>query len=153
MKTITEILFNAMKKTALAFCFIAFVVNANAQSNAVSYTLDDRDRMIRVEVEQKALRNEMNVKFEAMNVKFEAMNMKFEAMDSKIQVLYWGFGIMITLMLFLFGYIVLDRKTGLKPLEKQVSEIKISNEKIISIIKERAKTDNAFKELLKHVAL
>ncbi len=149
-----------MKKFIISFfvlCF--FAINTNAQSNAVPYTLDDRDRMIRLEVEQNALRNEMNAlrnemnaKFDAINTKFEAQNDKFEAIDSKIQVLYWGFGIMITLMLFLFGYIVFDRKTGLKPLEKQVNEIELSNNKIISIIKERAKTDNVFKELLKNAA-
>ena len=137
----------------LALCNPFAINETYANEQEVPYTLADRDRLIRVEADQKALRNEMNAKFDGVDAKFEAMNAKFEAMDSKIQVLYSGFGIMITLMLFLFGYIVFDRKTSMQPLQQQVFELKLSNEKIISIIKQRAETDNGFKELLKRVAL
>lgn len=138
-----------------------------AQTVEVPFTLEDRDRIIRTEQKVESLRNEMNArfegvdqkfdgmnqKFEGMNQKFEAMNQKFEAMDKKIEVLYWGFGIVITLILFLFGYIIFDRKTGIKVLERETNEMKISHKQLIFVLKEYAKENPKLADLLKNASL
>ena len=131
-----------------------------AQTVEVPFTLEDRDRIIRTEQKVESLRNEMNArfegvdqKFEGMNQKFEAMDKKFEAMESKIEVLYWGFGIVITLILFLFGYIIFDRKTGIKVLERETNEMKISHKQLIFVLKEYAKENPKLADLLKNASL
>ena len=40
---------------------------------AVPYTLEDRDRLIRVESEQKELRNELNTRFESIDKRFKLL--------------------------------------------------------------------------------
>jgi len=124
-----------------------------AQTIEVPFTLEDRDRIIRTEQKVESLRNEMNARFEGVDQKFEAMNQKFEAMDKKIEVLYWGFGIVITLILFLFGYIIFDRKTGIKVLERETNEMKISHKQLIFVLKEYAKENPKLADLLKNASL
>lgn len=124
-----------------------------AQTVEVPFTLEDRDRIIRTEQKVESLRNEMNARFEGINQKFEAIDSKFDAMDKKIDVLYWGFGIVITLILFLFGYIIFDRKTGIKALERETNEMKISHKQLIFVLKEYAKENPKLAELLKNASL
>ncbi len=45
MKTLTKILLETMKKAALAFCFLAFAINANAQNNAQTNALDEKAKI------------------------------------------------------------------------------------------------------------
>ncbi len=137
-----------------------------SQSKEVPFTLDDRDRIMRTEVELKSLRNEMNTKFDAIDSKFDAINRKFDAIDSKfdaidskfdainskLDVLYWGFGIVITLILFLFAYIIVDRRKTIKPLEQDVAVVKYRQDNLSTVIKEFAKKDKSFAEALKKVA-
>ncbi len=92
-------------------------------------------------------------KFEAIDQKFEALDHKFDAIDSKIDILYWGFGIVITLILFLFGYIVFDRRTNIKPVEQDISIIKHRQNNLSKAIHELAQIDKKFAEAIKKVAL
>jgi len=129
---------------------------------------------MRTEVEVGSLRKEMNSrfegidskfdainsrfdaidsKFEAIDSKFEAIDSKFEALNSKLDGLYWGFGIVITLVLFLFGYIIFDRRATIKPLEQDVSIIKYRQDNLSKVINEFAKKDKGFAEAMKRVAL
>jgi hypothetical protein len=55
------------------------------------------ERLIRLEEELKALRIEMNLRFEAQrkesDAKFEAINARFEALDKRLTFLQWLIGI------------------------------------------------------------
>jgi hypothetical protein len=66
------------------------------------------ERLIRLEEELKALRIEMNLRFEAQrkesDIKFEAINARFEALDKRLNFLQWLIGIGIA---FLAGLITL----------------------------------------------
>ena len=136
-----------MKRVILSIITILYItLQGFTQSREVPFTLDDRDRIIKTEQKVESLRNEMITRF-------EAIDHKFEAMDNKIEVLYWGFGIMITLILFLFAYIVIDRKTGVKLLEKQVYKINSSQERLIEAVYDFAKENPRFAESLRKVAL
>ncbi len=142
-----------MRKTGLIILFFALTLSAFPQSQEVPFTLEDRDRIMRTEEKVQSLRNEMNTKFEAMDSKFEAMDTKFEAMDSKIETLYWGFGIMIALMLFLFGYIIWDRRTALNPIQNKTVNLEERLNKIEFAYREQAKNDQGFAEILRHTGL
>ncbi len=128
-----------MKK--LVFVILLFVVAMQVfpQPQEVSFTLDDRDRIMRTEQKLESFRNEMNT--------------KFEAVDSKIETLYWGFGIMIALMLFLFGYIVWDRRTALNPVQSKTMALAEKVTKIEFVYRQQAQKDSGFAEILRHAGL
>lgn len=149
-----------MKKTGFIILFFIAMLQATPQSQQVNFTLEDRDRIMRTEERVQSLRNEINAKFEfldakfgAIDTKFEAIDTKFEAMDSKIETLYWGFGILITLMLFLFGYIIWDRRTALNPIQNKTASLEERMNKIEFTYREQAKKDPVFAEILKNAGL
>jgi hypothetical protein len=124
--------------------------------------------------EMESLRNEMNARFEAVDQgfvaidqrfvaidqrfvaidqRFEAIDQRFEALESKIETLYWGFGILIAIMLFLFGYIVWDRRTALNPVQTKTMSLEERVTKLEMISKQQASKDPDFAELLRHAGL
>jgi hypothetical protein len=135
-----------MKKLIVIFIFSALAFQAFPQSREVPFTLDDRDRIMRTEERIESLRNEMNTKF-------EVVDQRFETMESKFDTLYWGFGILIALMLFLFGYIVWDRRTALNPIQTKTSNLEERLSKLEFISRAQAKKDPVFAELLKQAGL
>ena len=142
-----------MKKVVFVVLLFFIALQTFPQSQEVSFTLEDRDRIMRTEEKLVSFRNEMNTKFDAVDTKFEAMDTKFEAMDSKIETLYWGFGILIALMLFLFGYIVWDRRTALNPVQNKTMTLDERVNKIEFVYREQAQKDPGFAEILRHAGL
>lgn len=135
-----------MKKAGLIILFFIAMLQATPQSQQVNFTLEDRDRIMRTEERIQSLRNEMNTKFGAIDTKFEAI-------DSKIETLYWGFGILIALMLFLFGYIIWDRRTALNPVQNKTLSLEERMSKIEFVTREHAKINPGFAEILKNAGL
>ena len=74
---------------------------AQEQQVVVPYTLADRDRGIRTETKLESLETKMDVKFEAVNERFD--------------YLFWLIGVVVALNLFILGYTIWDRRTGLQP--------------------------------------
>ena len=128
-----------MKTIGLILMFFVLVLQAKPQSQQVNFTLEDRDRIMRTEERVQSLRNEMNT--------------RFEAMDSKIETLYWGFGILIALMLFLFGYIIWDRRTALNPIQNKTLSLEERINKLEFMNREQAKINPGFAEILRNAGL
>ena len=128
-----------MKKVVFVILLFVVAMQVFPQPQEVSFTLDDRDRIMRTEQKLESFRNEMNT--------------KFEAVDSKIETLYWGFGIMIALMLFLFGYIVWDRRTALNPVQNKTMALAEKVTKIEFVYRQQAQKDSGFAEILRHAGL
>jgi len=139
-----------MKKIGLIILFFVTVLQVVPQSQQVSFTLEDRDRIMRTEEKLEAFKNEMNIKLESQR---NEMNTRFESIDSKIETLYWGFGILIALMLFLFGYIVWDRRTALNPIQNKTLSLEERLSKIEFITREQAKNDPVFSQILRNAGL
>ena len=135
-----------MKKVVFVILLFVVALQVFPQPQEVSFTLDDRDRIMRTEQKLESFRNEMNAKFDAIDTKFEAV-------DSKIETLYWGFGIMIALMLFLFGYIVWDRRTALNPVQNKTMALAEKVTKIEFVYRQQAQKDSGFAEILRHAGL
>ena len=147
-------------KSLITILFIIFSTSLFAQEE-VPFTLEDRDRLIRLEAEQKALRNEMNALRNEMNARFESIENEFgtklESQQSQIDDLKimfrWGFSILITLMLFILGYIIWDRRTALHPLKESLEKEKIEIDKIKSTLKEMGESDQKIAEIMRRVGL
>ena len=99
----------------------------------------------------------MNTRFESMDVKFESMNVKFESQQLQINDLktmfVWGFGILISLMLFTLGYTIWDRRTALNPVQKTTISLREKVNNIENILKKEAATNTRFAEILRTYGL
>ena len=123
-------------KYSVIFLILIFSITSMAQSNentAISFTLGDRDRIMRTEQTlisfQKntnerfeSLRNELNAKFENIDVKFEGINDKFEGINDKFESQQKQLDNMYVLLFFilgsimsLIGFVIYDRRTAIKP--------------------------------------
>ncbi len=156
----SSLLLSNMKKLLTIIILLGLVFQALAQTREVPFTLDDRDRIMRTEERVESLRNEMNAKFEAVETKFEALETKIQALETKIDAvnskfepLYWAFGILITLMFFILGFIIWDRRTALNPIQHKTQTIEDRMNKLENVYREQAKKDPAFAELLKIAGL
>ncbi len=69
-----------MKKVVFVILLFVVALQVFPQSQEVSFTLDDRDRIMRTEQKLESFRNEMNTKFDAIDTKFEAVDSKIETL-------------------------------------------------------------------------
>lgn len=146
------------------------VVQAQEQQ-IVPYTLADRDRLIRLEAEMGSLRNEMgslrnetgslrnemNSLRSEMNSLRNEMNARLDSQQKQIDDLktlfFWGFSITITLIIFLLGYTIWDRRTALKPALTQAEEANNKAKSLTTILREYARTHPDLAEILKTYGL
>ena len=122
----------------MSFCLLLLTFNNFAQPNSVPYTLEDRDRNIRMEERLNSLEKSLNERINSTNerinslentmmVKFDSQQQQINDIKLSIQdfrnLFYWAFGIMITLMLFLFGFIIWDRRTTTEPIREHTQSL------------------------------
>jgi len=117
-------------------------IQTDAETVEVPFTLEDRDRLIRLEVEQKALRNEMNIRFESVDRRFESLQ---KQIDHIITLIYFILGAIVAL----FGYLLYDRRTTLYPIKRKTEELEEKNTIIINVLKKQAKGNKQLTEILK----
>lgn len=142
-----------MKKIIIIAVIGLLIYNANAQTKEISYTLDDRDRLIRVEEQIKALNDKMDARFEAvdakfgaMDAKFGAMDAKFEAMDDKINKLYTLIYFVLGGIFGLIGLILWDRRSYIKPVKEDINQIR-------QVLRKYAETNPELKDILNKAAI
>jgi len=126
--------------------FVFWVVLTYSQTKEVPFTLDDRDRIIKTEQKIESLRNEMNIRFEAMETKFESQQLQLNDLKT---LFYWGFGIIITLIIFMMGYMIWDRRTALNPVREKTFSLSNRTDKLENALIELSKTDNKLAEILR----
>jgi hypothetical protein len=115
----------------------------------VPFTLDDRDRLIRLEAEQKALRTEMDAKFEGVYNQFNS--------------LYWALSLLIGLVIINLGYTIWDRRTAIHPIKEKLKDLEkdkdeidkkmVEVDKIKAALKEMGESDQKIAEILKRTAM
>lgn len=149
-----------MKKIIAISIFIIASFQLFSQSTEVPFTLEDRDRIIKLEEKVnsnnekiESLRNEMNAKFEGIDNRFDAMESRFDAMESRFEGIYWMLGIIVTIVLFTLGYMIWDRRTALYPVQQKSFEHEERLRKLEHVAKEQAKKDPSFAELLRVAGL
>jgi hypothetical protein len=133
--------------TTILFLFlIAGELFSQDNNTPVSFTLGDRDRLMRNEQKIDALRTEMNVRFESVDKQFVSVNDRIS--DVKEQM-----GFITTLLMFvlgglmsLIGFVIYDRRTAIKPVQR-------SQEKIEDILVEYSKKHPDLREILKNAGI
>ena len=94
----------------------------NAWAKDVPYTLEDRDRLVRVEtkIEQIDKRFEqIDKRFEQIDKRFEQIERRFERLEN---VMMWGFGLLFTTMVGMVGFVLWDRRTAVAPVARAMKE-------------------------------
>ncbi len=157
-----------MKRIAiLLFLFTLSMGFSFAQQQEVPYTLADRDRIIRVEAGQEALRNEMNSLRNEMNslrnemnslrneidAKFGTIEVKIQALESRMDYLFYLIGMIFALLLFMLGYLIWDRRTALNPVRMDVELLKRENENMKTILRTYSEKVPQLKEILRNAGI
>ena len=136
----------ALSLSKCAFLILFFTNISFSQSNPVSFTQEDRDRIIRTETK-------LDEKFKQAEDRSNQMQKQIDEVKADIK---WYFGILIGAMFMLFGFILWDRRTFIKPFQTRVDEVEIEVKKekgktqnLTEALRELAKTDSKLAEILK----
>ncbi|MBI4648620.1 MAG: hypothetical protein HY738_19055 [Bacteroidia bacterium] len=128
----------------------------------VTFSQADRDRIIRME----AILEQHEKRFEQIERRFEQVDRRFEQIDRRFEELRtdmntrfgWLIALFTTMMIFTIGFALWDRRTMIRPFETKVKKIEIAIEevkeekmanKILTALRELAKTDNKLAEVLR----
>ncbi|MDO9288838.1 MAG: hypothetical protein Q7T83_08600 [Thermodesulfovibrionales bacterium] len=123
----------------LAAILIVSFTAVNAFAKNVSFTQDDRDRLIRVEEGLKAV-----------NQRIDDTNKRI---DELRDFMLWGFGILFAGMMTLIGFVLWDRRTALAPAIRKNKELEEREDRIEKALREYAKKEPGLAEVLKNLGL
>lgn len=110
---------------------------------------------------------DMNRRFEDVNKRFEQVDKRFEQVDKRLDEMSatnrMFFGFVMSTLLALFGYIVWDRRTLMKPLDKRLltleRELDIGGtegtkvSRLVKTLRELSQEDEKVAKVLKHFHL
>jgi hypothetical protein len=133
----------SMRRTIILVALLNVLIVSLAYGKEISFTQDDRDRLIRLEEGQKSLEKRM----------MEGQNSLQRQIDDLKAFMLWGFGILFGGMGILIGFVIWDRRTALAPVIKSNRELEIREERIERALKELAEKDHNVAEALKHAGL
>jgi hypothetical protein len=128
-----------------------------------------KDRELLIELKMKML--EIDRRFEQIDKRFEQIDKRFDQVDKRFEqgdkrsdgierrlerlesVMMWGFGLLFSSMLGLFSFVLWDRKTALSPAIRKSRELEEREELLEKALKEYAKIEPRFAEILKTLRL
>ena len=135
--------------TLLLLVFPGQRVWAQEQQVVVPYTLADRDRAILIEAKISILES----KISSLDVRFESIDKQFMYQQKQIDdiktLFYWGFGILITLLIFMLGYMIWDRRTAMQPALEQAAKAHENSRNLILTLREYSKKHADLAEILR----
>ena len=127
----------------------------------VSFTQEDRDRIIRLEIKVEEGLKGVNRRIDDINKRIDDTNKRIEEglksvnqrIDELRDFMLWGFGILFGGMGLLIGFVIWDRRTALAPAIRKNKELEEREEKLERALKELAEKDQKVAEILKHIGL
>ena len=130
----------ALEFVCMIFLFL-FNLPALAQEQqvVVPYTLADRDRAILTEAKISAFEARLELRFESQQRQLDDIKTLF----------YWGFGILISLFIFMLAYMIWDRRTAMKPALEQASKALENNRTFLTMLREYSKKHPDLAEILR----
>jgi len=133
-----------MKKMLLIMVVMAIMGNALfAYARDISFTQEDRDRIIRLEEGQKFLQRQID------DLKISTQRQ----FDNLYTLILWGFGILFGGMGMLMGFVLWDRRTALAPAIKKNKELEERGDLLEKALKEFAKQEPRLAEVLRTMRL
>ena len=118
-----------MKVKLMCFLFVFCFLNLNGFSvfaEDVSFTLEDRDRLIRLEVTLQEFKDSVDKRFEQIDKRFEQIDKRFEQVDNRFgdmfDFLYILSGIFTALVVVVIGFGYWDRRTMIREARREAIE-------------------------------
>ena len=116
----------------------------------VPYTLEDRDRLIRLETAFREFKESVEKRFEQLDKRFEQIDKRFEAIIAFMWILGSVLGGLVAVTI---GFAVWDRRTALAPAMRRSQALEERTERIERGLRELAQKDPNVAEALRHVGL
>jgi len=149
----TKQLKSTMKKRVLlgiVWAWVFFGSGPPARAEEVPYTLEDRDRLIRVETILQEFKESVDKRIESVDKRINGVDKRIERLET---VMMGGFGLLFTSMIGLVGFVLWDRRTALAPAIRKSRELEEREERIERALRELAQQDPRVAEALKHAGL
>jgi hypothetical protein len=142
------------------FCLL--LVNA-LWAGEGSFTQKDRELLIELKVRMMEIDKrfeQVDKRFEQVDKRFEQVDRRFDQSDKQIErmmsFMWMLAGIFATITVSIMSLLFWDRRTMIRPFEKKVAELEIEicenkeiNHKLRDVLKEYAKRDHKFAEVIK----
>ncbi len=124
--------------------FLSFI--SKAETKEIPYTLDDRDRLLRVEESIQTL----NIRFDDLNSKFDS---RFDSIQKQID---FSNNLMLTLIAGLLGTVIYmwwDRRAANAPLKDAIEDESKKTKNLIKALKEYSDSHPELKTIFDRAAI
>jgi hypothetical protein len=151
---------------------IVLLVPSSVWAKEVPFTLEDRDRLIQLEVTMKELKDSIDKRLmefsDSVDKRFDQMDKRLEefkdSVDKRFDQVDKRFDQMMTFMWILasifgslvavtIGFAIWDRRTALSPVLRHTRELERRDERIERALRILAEKDSRVAEALRHVGL
>jgi len=145
----------------LCFCL---TFSAFGQTKSDNFTADDRKvlselqvKVGQLEVKLDEYQQQTKLQFDHVQKQFDSVQRQFGNIDKRFDnlqtFLYWGFGILISFMGFLLGFVLWDRRSTLAPVTRETEELKKQENKILDVLREYSEKVPELRQLLKKAGI
>jgi len=135
--------------TPFAIAIAIFFSMATSLYAANEFTQKDRELLI----ELKVRIGEIDRRFDQIDKRFEQGDRKSDSIERRLErletVMMWGFGLLFSSMLGMVGFVLWDRRSALAPAIRKSRELEEREDVIEKALKEYAKIEPRFAEILK----
>jgi len=135
-----------LMKILFAALFV-FVICNETFSQKLDYTLEDRERLIRVEEGLKAIQKQIDQRFETIEL---SINRRLDKLNT---FMFWGLGILFIGMLLVVSFTLWYRRSMISPVIKKNQKLLEENKIIKEILREYAQTDEKLLSVAKKFGL
>ncbi|MFN0047997.1 MAG: hypothetical protein ACKVOU_02610 [Cytophagales bacterium] len=139
-----------MKKIYLTLLSSLFAMISFAESKEIAYTVEDRDRLIKLEVRVDEGFKAIEARFDAMDDKFDG---KFETLQKQID---FTNNLILTMIASLIGtvmYMWWDRSRANEPIKNDITEEKRKTQTMLNMLKEYSTNNPEFKAIFDRAAV
>ena len=134
------------------FCFILLVLAVvfKVEAKEISFTQEDRERLVRLEATLKEFKDAVDKRFEQIDKRFEQIDKRFEEFrnyvdkrfEQMMTFLWILSAVFVGIVAVTIAFALWDRRTMMKPFEDKINQF-------ISLLKEIAKTDEKVADALR----
>ncbi|MFN3740372.1 MAG: hypothetical protein ACK4TF_06840 [Thermodesulfovibrionales bacterium] len=135
----------AKGRVMFLFYFLAvsvFLIANPIYAKEISYTQEDRDRLIRLEEGQKAI----NQRIDDLGKRIDDLGKRIDDLRDLVYVVLGG-------IIALIGFVIWDRRTALAPTIRKYKELEEREERIEKVLKELARQDPKIAEILRQIGI
>jgi len=128
--------------------FIAFPIYGQVKTD--NFSSEDRKVLTDLQVNVAQMDVKLDEYQKQTQLQFDNIQ---KQLDNHQTFLYWGFGILISFMGFILGFVLWDRRTTLAPVVKEAEELKRRENKILDILIAYSEKEPKLRELLKNAGM